>query len=77
MVPITKDVSFNISKDSENIIRGVPYHHRPLSSYINKVVESGFAIDGFDETYPEDVIQEMYGEKWQTPRYCVFTCKKL
>jgi SAM-dependent methyltransferase len=77
MVPMTKDVSFTITKDSKNIISGVPYHHRPLSEYINKLVESGFAIDGFDETYPDDDIQEKYGARWESPRYCVFTCKKL
>jgi SAM-dependent methyltransferase len=77
MVPMIKNVSFTITKDSQNIISGVPYHHRPLSEYFNKLVESGFAIDGFDETYPDDDIQEKYGAKWETPRYCVFTCKKL
>ena len=77
MVPMTKNVSFTITKDSQNTISGVPYHHRPLSEYFNSLVESGFAIDGFDETYPDDDIQKKYGAKWKTPRYCVFTCKKL
>jgi len=77
MVAATKNVTFTITKDSENAISGVPYHHRPLSTYINELVRSGFAIDGFDETYPDDEIQAMYGAKWDSPRYCVFTCKKL
>jgi len=77
MTPMTKSVSFTITKDSKNTISGVPYHHRPLSEYINKLVESGFAIDGFDETYPEDDVQLKYGAKWESPRYCVFTCRKL
>lgn len=77
MTAMTKDVSFTITKDSENTISGVPYHHRPLSEYINNLVGNGFAIDGFDETYPDDDIQEKYGTRWATPRYCVFTCKKL
>jgi SAM-dependent methyltransferase len=77
MTPMTKNVSFTITKDSKNTISGVPYHHRPLSEYINKLVESGFAIDGFDETYPEQNIQLKYGSKWESPRYCVFTCRKL
>lgn len=77
MVPMTRNVSFTITKDAENTISGVPYHHRPLSEYINRLVESGFAIDGFDETYPDDEIQEKYGARWEAPRYCVFTCKKL
>jgi len=77
MVPMTKNVSFTITKDSQNIISGVPYHHRPLSVYFNCLVKSGFAIDGFDEIYPDDDIQEKYGARWESPRYCVFTCKKL
>jgi SAM-dependent methyltransferase len=77
MVPVTKNVSFTITKDSQNTISGVPYHHRPLSDYFNNLVKSGFAIDGFDETYPDDDIQEKYGARWESPRYCVFTCKKL
>ena len=77
MTPMTKNVSFTITKDSNNTISGVPYHHRPLSEYINKLVESGFAIDGFNETYPEEDIQLKYGAKWESPRYCVFTCRKL
>jgi SAM-dependent methyltransferase len=77
MVPMKKDVSFTITKDSKNIISGVPYHHRPLSEYFNKLVQSGFAIDGFDETFPDESIQEKYGSKWESPRYCLFICKKL
>lgn len=77
MVSMEKNVSFTITKDSKNTISGVPYHHRPLSEYFNKLVGSGFSIDGFDETYPDEHIQEKYGAKWETPRYCMFTCKKL
>jgi len=77
MVPMVKNVSFAITKDPKNIITDVPYHHRPLSEYFNSLVKSGFAIDGFDETYPDDDIQQKYGARWETPRYCVFTCKKL
>ncbi len=77
MTSISKNVSFTITNDSTNLISGVPYHHRPLSEYINSLVKSGFTIDGFDETYPDDEIQNKYGAKWDTPRYCVFTCKKL
>jgi len=72
-----KEVSFNITKDKENLITGVPYHHRPLSFYINSLVKSGFAIDGLDETYPPIKIQEKYGSLWKNPRYCIFICKKL
>jgi SAM-dependent methyltransferase len=77
MKPMIKDISFSITKDVKNRISGVPYHHKPLSSYINNLVSAGFALDGFDETYPSDEIQDMYGSRWESPRYCVFVCKKL
>ncbi|MCK5660764.1 MAG: class I SAM-dependent methyltransferase [Methanosarcinales archaeon] len=77
MTPVTKEISFSITRDLKNVISGVPYHHRPLSEYINGLVDSGFAIDGFDETYPSTEIQNMYGSPWEAPRYCVFICKKL
>ncbi len=76
MKPMVKNVSFNITKDSSNTIAGVPYHHRPLSSYINTLIEAGFALDRFDETYPNEEIQKKYGSLWENPRYCIFFCKK-
>jgi len=77
MIPMKKDVSFTITKDSKNLISGVPYHHRPLSEYFNKLVKSGFAINGFDEIFPDESIQKKYGSKWESPRYCLFICTRL
>lgn len=77
MVSMTKNVSFTITKDSKNVITGVPYHHRPLSEYFNKLVASEFAIDSFEEIYPSDKIQALYGARWESPRYCIFICTKL
>lgn len=77
MTSVNKEISFTITQDKENVISGVPYHHRPLSEYINSLVKSGFAVDGFDETWPTAEVQEMYGSPWVNPRYCMFVCKKL
>lgn len=77
MESLTKDVSFNITKDQENIIAGVPYNHRPLSKYFNTLVKAGFGVEEFDEIFPDKTIQEMYGVRWQSPRYCIFVCQKL
>ncbi len=76
MKSITKNISFSITKDPDNKINEVPYHHRPLSKYINCLVESGFAIDGFDEIYPNKAIQDKYGAPWENPRYCLFMARK-
>lgn len=75
--PIAKDIVFTITKDPDNSISGVPYHHRPLSSYINSAIGAGFLISHFDEIMPTAEVQSKYGEPWNEPRYCIFTCAKL
>lgn len=77
MKSITRDISFTITKDPDNAISGVPYHHRPLSAYINDAIGAGFSLSRFDEIVPEAKIQAKYGESWTEPRYCLFTCAKL
>lgn len=77
ITPMTKLVSFSVTNDPDNVITDVPYHHRPISSYVNAIVNSGFAIDGFHEVYPPKDIQMKYGRLWDAPRYCAFVCKKL
>lgn len=72
-----QEIGFTITKDQENKISGVPYHHRPLSTYVNTLVGAGFAIDGFEEMWPSAEIQALYGKDWEYPRYCLFVCKKL
>lgn len=77
MSELSKMVSFTITKDPNNIISGVPYHHRPISAYINSIVEAGFVVNGFHEIFPPHEIQVKYGKPWEVPRYCVYICKKL
>lgn len=77
MEQASREISFTITKDPSNEIAGVPYHHHPISEYINTLVSKGFAIDGFEETWPTKVIQMKYGGEWKEPRYCMFVCKKL
>lgn len=69
---LEKQISFTITKDTVNRINGVPYHHRPISYYMNQLVECGFKILHFDEIFPSDNVQLLYGEKWNIPRYCSF-----
>lgn len=74
--PMAKNIAFTITNDPDNAITGVPYHHRPLSSYINGAIGAGFLITQFDEIMPDAETQSKYGELWKYPRYCVFTCTK-
>lgn len=76
MAELNKMVTFTVTNDPDNPISGVPYHHRPLSIYINSIVEAGFALERFDEVLPPEDIQAKYGERWLVPRYCVFICKR-
>jgi SAM-dependent methyltransferase len=74
MLPLGVEISFNISLDTENTISGVPYNHRPLSYYLNSIINAGFLIEEFIEVYPEYDIQKLYGTAWEKPRYCLFKC---
>lgn len=75
--PMKKTISFTITKDPTNPITDIPYHHRPLSIYINELLAVGLALDGFDEVYPGPGVEAQYGAPWLVPRYCVFVCRKL
>lgn len=72
MRELEKQISFTITKDPGNKIESVPYHHRPISYYLNQIIECGFNILSLDEIIPSDEVQLMYGEKWKYPRYCSF-----
>lgn len=67
-----KMISFSISKDPTNLIDNVPYHHRPLSKYVEVISSNNLNLVAFDEIYPSLEIQNKYGMKWDVPRYCSF-----
>lgn len=67
-----KMISFSISRDPNNLIDNVPYHHRPLSKYVEVISSNNLNIVAFDEIYPSLEIQDKYGIKWDVPRYCSF-----
>lgn len=71
--PMIKNVEFTITKDPSNKISGVPYHHRPLSAYINGAISAGFQMNYLEEIMPSAEIQAKYGTPWKEPRYCVFS----
>lgn len=77
MKQLSKEVSFSVTNDPENVITGVPYHHRPLSVYIKSISAAGFVLADFHEAYPPKDLQLKYGALWDNPRYCTFVCKKL
>lgn len=76
MVPINKNITFAITKDSGRPISGVPYNHRPLSSYFNSLRMRDMLVVDFHEIFPEPEVQLLYGKRWDTPRYCVFHVKR-
>ncbi|STX28464.1 methyltransferase [Legionella beliardensis] len=75
MNEISQEISFSISKDKENLITNVPYHHRPLSFYINTLSKNKLILKKLVEIYPTDEIQMLYGSFWHEPRYCLFICE--
>lgn len=76
MSNLKNNINFKITLDQKNEIYDVPYYHRPLSWYMNHLIKVGFKIDHFYEIFPDYKIQKLYGEEWENPRYCVFSCVK-
>ncbi|MGH8628497.1 MAG: class I SAM-dependent methyltransferase [Gammaproteobacteria bacterium] len=68
---ISAMVSFNVTLDPHRPIEGVPYHHRPISSYISAFSNVDVCISDFYEVTPSPEIEALYGAPWQTPRYLV------
>lgn len=50
------------------------YIHRPLSSYINGILSSGFLIEEILEPYPEKNVPHNY--VYEYPRFLFLSCKK-
>ena len=71
-----KSVSFAVTKDPNTKISGVPYCHRPLSRYFFVLKKFGFYVVDFQETFPEQEIQSLYGMVWESPHYCVFHAQR-
>lgn len=67
-----KKVSFSITLDPNQVIDSVPYHHRPLSRYVSSLVSAGLCVDLLEEIYPDKEVQQLYGQRWNVPRYLVF-----
>ncbi|CZG31722.1 class I SAM-dependent methyltransferase [Legionella pneumophila serogroup 1] len=66
------EVDLEISNDPNNVIKNIPYIHRPLSKYYSILRECGFHVSDFHEIYPSLDILKLYNNKWLNPRYCVF-----
>ena len=75
MQEMHKEVDLTISNDQDNIMKNIPYYHRPLSQYINHLANAGFTVSNMIEAWPNSTIQSEYDEKWNAPRYCILTCK--
>jgi SAM-dependent methyltransferase len=68
------EVSFAITAEPGVVFDGVPYHHRPLSSYVAALKQAGLSVRELIEPWPSPAVQALYGRHWDTPRYCVFVC---
>jgi SAM-dependent methyltransferase len=67
----TEVVSFSVTLDQSHPISGVPYHHRPISTYVSSLSSAGLCVTSFDEIFPSASVQALYGKPWQSPRYLV------
>lgn len=72
IVEQSNTVSFSISLDHDQVFEGVPYYHRPLSTYVSQLANAGLCLTHLREVFPARAIQELYGAPWDNPRYLVF-----
>ena len=72
MHELRKAISFTITKDPSSIISGIPYNHRPISRYFSCLEKQDLLIANFEEIFPDPKLQELYGQPWEAPRYCIF-----
>ena len=71
-----KLVQLSVGSDSNNIIKNIPYWHRPVERYIRSIIASGMIIKDFQEIIPSFKIQSKYNEPWAGPKYIVINCTK-
>ncbi len=62
-------VSFAPTLDPAGYVEGVPYHHRPISTYSRAIAGAGLCITDLHEVWPPTDIQDLYGVRWKAPRY--------
>jgi SAM-dependent methyltransferase len=68
--------TLTISKDRSERMTGLPFHHRPLSQYVDAIARLGLRICKFDEIYPSRKIQLLYPAPWKRPHFGVFQAIK-
>ncbi len=73
---IEQSVEFNLAiTNDKQLIENVPYYHRPLEVYINKISKNGLILEEIREVFPTPDIQQKYGQIWTKPRYMVLIGK--
>ncbi len=75
MKEIKVDFDLKITKDNK-VIEKIPYYHRPLNVYINKMAKNGLILSSMNEIFPNEEVQLLYGDKWIQPRYIVFSGRR-
>lgn len=50
--------------------------HRPLAAYMDALAQAGFVIDRLDEPLPREDVQELFGERWEFPRFLALRAQR-
>lgn len=50
--------------------------HRPLAAYMEAVTQAGFVIDRMDEPLPNKAVEELFGERWEFPRFLALRARR-
>ncbi len=69
---ITVEAPFKISFDVADVV--TTHVHRPLSHYMNSLIEVGFRIEVVIEPFPPSDTDPEYLRTWQQPRFLAVRC---
>ena len=69
---IIVEAPFKISLDVAETV--TTHTHRPLSQYVNSLIEAGFLVEAIIEPFPPSDIDSTYLQKWKYPRFLAIRC---
>lgn len=67
---------FVITNDPKPFPQKTPYIHRPISTYINSLILSGFELNHVIEPYPDSTTMKKYKQPWKDPHFLFLIASK-
>lgn len=68
-IPKKYYLDFRITNDQSPFPEKVPYIHRPISFYVNGLINAGFIIRKISEPIPDEKTMSLYKQAWKEPHF--------